>query len=172
MGFGCHGAAQHPRLPRRHYPGPSSSPWNRNYRSVAPLLAATNAVIAQAGERFEKDLWTARPGGVPPTLVTCLDRAGPDRPRGRAGARPARGRACPPASSVLFRASHHSLALEVELARRNIPFVKYGGLSFRDGARQGPAGLPPLGENPRGLGRRPSRAPLAARHRPTHPPVS
>jgi DNA helicase-2/ATP-dependent DNA helicase PcrA len=35
---------------------------------------------------------------------------------------------------VLFRTSHHSGPLEVELARRNIPFVKYGGLKFLDTA--------------------------------------
>ena len=32
--------------------------------------------------------------------------------------------------SVLFRAQHHSMALELELSRRNIPFHKYGGLRF------------------------------------------
>ena len=36
--------------------------------------------------------------------------------------------------SVLFRASHHSDQLEVELARRGIPFVKYGGLKFLEAA--------------------------------------
>ncbi len=36
--------------------------------------------------------------------------------------------------AVLFRASHHSDALEVELSRRNIPFVKYGGLKFLEAA--------------------------------------
>jgi DNA helicase-2/ATP-dependent DNA helicase PcrA len=34
--------------------------------------------------------------------------------------------------AVLFRASHHSGPLEVELARRNVPFVKFGGLKFLD----------------------------------------
>ena len=32
--------------------------------------------------------------------------------------------------AVLFRASHHSILLEAELARANIPFHKYGGLKF------------------------------------------
>jgi len=36
--------------------------------------------------------------------------------------------------AVLFRASHHSVPLEIELARRNIPFVKFGGLKFLDTA--------------------------------------
>jgi DNA helicase-2/ATP-dependent DNA helicase PcrA len=35
---------------------------------------------------------------------------------------------------VLFRTSHHSGPLEVELTRRNIPFVKFGGLKFLDSA--------------------------------------
>src|SRR5262252_5925914 len=36
--------------------------------------------------------------------------------------------------AVLFRASHHSAQLEIELTRRNIPFVKYGGLQFLEAA--------------------------------------
>ena len=36
--------------------------------------------------------------------------------------------------AVLFRASHHSASLEIELARRNIPFVKFGGLKFLEAA--------------------------------------
>jgi DNA helicase-2/ATP-dependent DNA helicase PcrA len=36
--------------------------------------------------------------------------------------------------AVLFRTSHHSGALEVELTRRNIPFVKFGGLKFLEAA--------------------------------------
>jgi DNA helicase-2/ATP-dependent DNA helicase PcrA len=34
----------------------------------------------------------------------------------------------------LFRATHHSDLLEIELGRRNIPFVKYGGLKFLEAA--------------------------------------
>ena len=36
--------------------------------------------------------------------------------------------------AVLFRASHHSGPLEIELTRRNIPFVKFGGLKFLEAA--------------------------------------
>ena len=36
--------------------------------------------------------------------------------------------------AVLFRTSHHSGPLEIELTRRNIPFVKFGGLKFLDAA--------------------------------------
>jgi ATP-dependent DNA helicase UvrD/PcrA len=36
--------------------------------------------------------------------------------------------------AVLFRSSHHSDLLELELVRRNIPYVKYGGLKFLEAA--------------------------------------
>ena len=36
--------------------------------------------------------------------------------------------------AVLFRTSSHSAALELELARRNIPFIKFGGLKFLEAA--------------------------------------
>ena len=36
--------------------------------------------------------------------------------------------------AVLFRASHHSALLELELTRRNIPFRKYGGIKFLEAA--------------------------------------
>jgi DNA helicase-2/ATP-dependent DNA helicase PcrA len=35
---------------------------------------------------------------------------------------------------VLFRNAHHSDVLEIELIRRNIPFVKFGGLKFLEAA--------------------------------------
>ncbi|MGR5471095.1 3'-5' exonuclease, partial [Vibrio astriarenae] len=36
--------------------------------------------------------------------------------------------------AVLFRTASHSAPLEIELTRRNIPFVKYGGLKFLEAA--------------------------------------
>ena len=36
--------------------------------------------------------------------------------------------------AILFRSQHHSGRLEIELAGRNIPFVKYGGLKFIEAA--------------------------------------
>ena len=36
--------------------------------------------------------------------------------------------------AVLFRASSHSAVLELELVRRNIPYVKFGGLKFLEAA--------------------------------------
>jgi DNA helicase-2/ATP-dependent DNA helicase PcrA len=52
--------------------------------------------------------------------------------------------------AALFRASHHSAMLELELARRNIPFVKFGGLKFLDSAHvKDVLALLPFAQNPR-----------------------
>ena len=40
----------------------------------------------------------------------------------------------PKQQAVLFRTSSHSALLEIELTRRNIPFVKFGGLKFIEAA--------------------------------------
>ena len=106
----------------------------RNYRSTAPLLAASNAVIALASERHAKALWSDTPVVEPPAIVWVAgeseqaawvaDRVLELRETGL----PLKSQA------VLFRAAQHSAALELELARRNIPFVKYGGLRFLDAA--------------------------------------
>ena len=52
---------------------------------------------------------------------------------------------------MLFRTVHHSAALELELTRRNIPFVKFGGLKFLEAAHvKDVLAVLRLAENPRG----------------------
>jgi DNA helicase-2/ATP-dependent DNA helicase PcrA len=107
---------------------------DRNYRSTQSILAAANGVIGLAVERFTKNLWSERGPGARPQLIDVRDEA---------------DQACYIADrvlenretgsmlkqqAVLFRTSHHSGPLEVELTRRNIPFVKFGGLKFLDAA--------------------------------------
>jgi len=106
----------------------------RNYRSTQPILSASNAVIDLASERFTKNLWSDRGSAERPQLVAVRDEADQvhyviervleNREAGIALR----------AQAVLFRASHHSGPLEVELTRRNIPFVKFGGLKFLEAA--------------------------------------
>jgi DNA helicase II / ATP-dependent DNA helicase PcrA len=107
---------------------------DRNYRSTQPILAAANVVIELADERFTKNLWSDRVSAERPCLVSVRDEA--DQARYVAGKVLENREAgvALKAQAVLFRASHHSAPLEVELARRNIPFVKYGGLKFLEAA--------------------------------------
>ncbi|MBW2390568.1 MAG: ATP-dependent helicase [Deltaproteobacteria bacterium] len=106
----------------------------QNYRSTQPILDACNVVIEGAAERFTKNLFSERASDQKPRLVTVEDEACQveyvveqilaHREEGIALTRQA----------VLMRTSHHSDALEVELGRRNIPFVKFGGLKFLESA--------------------------------------
>ncbi|SLN34297.1 DNA helicase II [Roseivivax jejudonensis] len=106
----------------------------RNYRSTQPILAAANGVIGEARERFTKDLWTERVSTDRPRLVTyategdqarhIVDSVLEDRETGT----PLKEQA------VLFRTSSHAAQLEAELVRRNVPYVKFGGLKFLDSA--------------------------------------
>ncbi len=116
------------------FPGARTVTLEQNYRSTCPILDASNRVIAQANERFTKDLWSQRPAGPSPQLITCEDehdqvdfvvrRILDHRSQGVVLAQQA----------VLFRSAHHSILLEAELARRGLPFVKYGGLKFVEAA--------------------------------------
>lgn len=106
----------------------------RNYRSTQPILAASNAVMALAKERFSKNLYSTRESELRPRLVTVADdiaQVGAIVERVLAN----REAGVPlKAQAVLFRTSHHSGLLEIELTRRNIPFVKFGGLRFLEAA--------------------------------------
>ncbi|MBD9454875.1 MULTISPECIES: ATP-dependent helicase [unclassified Rhizobium] len=107
---------------------------DRNYRSTQTILAAANAVIDLASERFTKNLWTERQSAQRPRLVTVRDEAYQARYVADKVLENREEGVKLKQQSVLFRASHHSGALEVELTRRNIPFVKFGGLKFLDSA--------------------------------------
>jgi DNA helicase II / ATP-dependent DNA helicase PcrA len=106
----------------------------RNYRSTQPILAAANAVIGEASERFTKNLWSERKSGDRPKLVSVRDEAEQANYVCEAVLAEREAGTALKAQAVLFRASHHSGPLEIELTRRNIPFVKFGGLKFLDAA--------------------------------------
>jgi len=107
---------------------------DRNYRSTQPLLAAANAVIDLATERFTKNLWTDRTAAERPHLVGVCDEADRGRYIVERVLENRESGTLLKQQAVLFRTSHHSGPLEVELTRRNIPFVKFGGLKFLDTA--------------------------------------
>ncbi len=107
---------------------------DRNYRSTKPILNAANAVIALAPERFAKDLWSERAAGAPPALVTVGEEIDQARFVATRVLENREAGETLKSQAVLFRAAHHSAALELELTRRNIPFVKFGGLKFLDAA--------------------------------------
>ena len=121
-------------FPRAFSPPARVVTLERNYRSTQPILAATNAVIALAPERFPKNLWSERTGGGAPELVAVAEEGDQARFVALRVLENREAGDTLKSQAVLFRASHHSAALELELTRRNIPFVKFGGLKFLDSA--------------------------------------
>jgi DNA helicase-2/ATP-dependent DNA helicase PcrA len=118
----------------KHFPGTRLVTLEQNYRSTQPILDVTNTVISRAPERFTKNLWTRRAGGERPWLVTIKDEHEQTRfvvdrilELHEEGV-PLREIA------VLFRAGYMSADLEIELANRNVPFEKWGGLKFLEAA--------------------------------------
>jgi DNA helicase II / ATP-dependent DNA helicase PcrA len=105
----------------------------QNYRSTQPLLDASNAVIALAAERFTKNLWSGKAGDKP-RLVSVIDEMAQAKWVADEVLLLREGGLALKNQAVLFRAGHHSAALELELARRNIPYVKFGGLKFLEAA--------------------------------------
>jgi ATP-dependent DNA helicase UvrD/PcrA len=106
----------------------------RNYRSTQSILDASNAVIDLAAERFTKNLWTDRKSSQKPQLVTVRDETDQARYVAERVLDYRESGIALTSQAVLFRSSSHSAQLELELARRDIPFVKYGGLKFLEAA--------------------------------------
>jgi DNA helicase-2/ATP-dependent DNA helicase PcrA len=137
------------------FPGQFSPPaaivtLERNYRSTQTVLAAANGVIGLAKERFTKNLWTERTSAQKPQLVSVRDEADQARFIVERILQNRESGTLLKEQAVLFRTSSHSGPLEIELTRRNIPFVKFGGLKFLDAAHiKDMLALLRLVENPR-----------------------
>jgi DNA helicase II / ATP-dependent DNA helicase PcrA len=106
----------------------------QNYRSTQAILTASNAVIGLARERFTKNLRSDRASGEKPCLVTVQDDAAQAACIVTAVLENREAGTALKDQAVLFRTSHHSALLEIELSKRNIPFVKFGGLKFIEAA--------------------------------------
>jgi ATP-dependent DNA helicase UvrD/PcrA len=116
------------------FPGTRVQKLEHNYRSTQRILDLANHIIVQARHKFDKRLFTERGEGDLPALVTAPD----DRHESRFVCQmllDLREQNVPLSDmAVLFRSGFNSYDLEVELNRRNIPFVKYGGLKLSEAA--------------------------------------
>ncbi|HEX7374498.1 MAG TPA: ATP-dependent helicase, partial [Steroidobacteraceae bacterium] len=121
-------------FPERFSPPAHVVTLEENFRSTQAVLDAANALMAEGGRQYRKFLRSVRGAGAKPQLITVqddqaqatcvVDRILETRERGV----PLRRQA------VLFRNADHSDVLELELMRRNVPNVKYGGLKFLEAA--------------------------------------
>lgn len=106
----------------------------QNYRSTNQILKACNAVINLSTRAYAKNLWSDRPRlGKPRLAVVENDAAQATYIANQILC--AKENGVPfRAQAVLMRSSHHSQKLEIELAKRNIPFEKWGGVKFLEAA--------------------------------------
>ena len=132
------------------FDGTTVVPLVRNYRSTQPILDLADAVWAGARERYAKTLVAVTPGGARPELVDCDDEATQsDLVCRRVLAAREEGVRLRE-QAVLFRAGRGSDLLELELARRRIPYVKYGGMRYLEAAHvKDLLALYRLADNPR-----------------------
>ena len=121
-------------FPAQYAPAATVVTLEENYRSTQGVLDAANSLIAEGSRQYRKTLHATRGSGERPRYVTVADdQAQADYVVARVLETRERGVVLK-RQAVLFRSSHHSDVLELELVRRNIPYVKYGGLKFLEAA--------------------------------------
>lgn len=101
-----------------------------NHRSIKPILSLSNAVMVNARERFEKELFTRRSGEQKPILFRVRDNHHESICVADLIAYHLKNGCKLTDIAVLFRNGRFSNDLEFALNRRSIPFKKFGGLEF------------------------------------------
>jgi DNA helicase-2/ATP-dependent DNA helicase PcrA len=101
-----------------------------NYRSTQSILDSANCLIAESERQYKKNLFSRKRSGGQPAYVTVEDGDAEAEYVVEAILSNREEGMQLKDQAVLFRGSHHSDRLELELVRRNIPYVKYGGLKF------------------------------------------
>ena len=118
----------------KRYPDARRFALTVNYRSTPQILGLANASIARNLRQFEKELTAVRPDGTAPAVVPCHDV----QQQAQFVAQRVlelRDEGVPlPEIAVLYRAHHHSMEIQFELARRGIPFVVRSGVRFFEAA--------------------------------------
>jgi DNA helicase-2/ATP-dependent DNA helicase PcrA len=101
-----------------------------NYRSTQPILDSANCLIAESDRQYRKNLYSVRKDGAMPSYVSVEDGDAEAEFVVQSVLENREMGMQLKDQAVLFRGAHHSDRLELELVRRNIPYVKYGGLKF------------------------------------------
>jgi len=121
-------------FPDQYMPTAQVITLEQNYRSAQPILDTANRLIAESERQYRKNLFSDRSDGAKPRYVTVEDSdAESEYVVSSILANRELGMQLKE-QAVLFRGSHHSDRVELELVRRNIPYVKYGGLKFLEAA--------------------------------------
>jgi DNA helicase II / ATP-dependent DNA helicase PcrA len=101
-----------------------------NYRSVPPILALANDAIKANVHQFAKNLQPVRGGGAKPWVVPCADANQQSQFIAQRILEMREEGLALNDIAVLYRAHFHAMELQMELTRRNIPYVITSGLRF------------------------------------------
>src|ERR1700720_1351512 len=121
-------------FPERFQPPAEVVTLAQNYRSTQQVLDVANALMAEAPRQHRKYLLSIRGEGARPRVVTVDELQSQAEYVCTEGLRRREANVPLKRQAVLFRSASHSDILEVELAKRKVPFVKYGGLRFLEAA--------------------------------------
>ncbi len=112
------------------FPGTKIYKLEENYRSTQPILQLANSIIEGAPEKYSKTLFTRKLEGARPSIVQAVGENAQSRFIAQKILELREEGVPLDEIAVLFRSSFHAFDLELELSRRNLPFVKRGGFKF------------------------------------------
>lgn len=116
------------------FPGAEVITIEENYRSTQHILSLTNKIIDNATEKYPKNLFTSKAGGVVPQVVSAQSENYQSQYVAQRILQLREDGVKLNDMAVLFRNGYMSFDLEIELARAGIPFIKYGGMKFIEAA--------------------------------------
>ncbi len=116
------------------FPGTELIKLEENYRSTPQILTVANHLLKQATYKFDKELYSNNEDGELPAMVQAPSEHDQSRFVTQAVLQLREQNIELNDIAVLFRNSRDSFDLEIELNRKDIPFVKYGGQKFTEAA--------------------------------------
>ncbi|HVB82073.1 MAG TPA: ATP-dependent helicase [Candidatus Binataceae bacterium] len=117
-------------FPEKIFPGARVVKLEQNYRSLQGILDVANEVISRAADKYTKVLAAERRGEFRPLLVRAQDEHMQSRFVAERILELREQGVELGEIAVLFRSGFHAFDLELELQRRDIPFIKRGGFKF------------------------------------------
>jgi len=105
-----------------------------NYRSTQRILDLANTILSKAEHKFDKKLYTSNEAGDLPGLVKSANMNDQSRFLTQMVLNLREQGFALNEIGILFRNGRDSFDLEVELNRKDIPYVKFGGQKFTEAA--------------------------------------
>lgn len=118
----------------QQFPGTTLLKLEHNYRSTQPVLDLANHILRKAQRKYEKELFSDRKDGELPALVAATDEQEEASFVAQMMLQLRESGVPLHEIAVLFRSSFNSFELEIELGRRNIPYIKFGGMKLSEAA--------------------------------------